>query len=86
LLVRLAHAIRIYYFEQTAAGRMEDLEALSLYSPGHPDQAIFLTHLASAVQNRIQLTGQVQDLEGVIGYSRETLALCPPGHPKHFSL
>jgi tetratricopeptide (TPR) repeat protein len=44
-----------------------------------------LNNLATAIHARYQETGMIDDLGEAIRYLRETLDLCPPGHPERSS-
>ena len=56
-------------------------ESLELRPPGHPHRDISLNNLASALGDRYDLSGSLEDLEEMLQVHREALELCPPGHP-----
>ena len=66
---------------------MDDLDEATKYnreavplSP-HQHRSVPLNNLITALFRRYRQSGQMEDLEAAITYSREGLALCPLGHP-----
>jgi tetratricopeptide (TPR) repeat protein len=57
-------------------------ERIKLTPATHPNQSVFLNHLAHALHARFKSTRQLCDLDEAIGSLREVLRFIPPTHPE----
>ena len=54
---------------------------MDLTPPGHPDRAMYLSNLGSALRTRFERAGDGADLDAAIDAGRQAVDLTPPGHP-----